>query len=152
MPKFVRHISGSGQQYEVMETTPPQPAGFRFRDEKEWAVYANDQRRAWLILPKSDYHEVPAPEVWVDVTKDCNIQFNGEIWHDCKNVTFYSSHIDQQEKDRIYRLRKVMLWRMMAKANSYDPVDAFIVEKRTPRHSPNAVPCANSSGTGMTSN
>ena len=118
--RFVQHMSEQGQRYEVMETTPPQPVGFRFRDEKEWAVYANDQSRAWLILPKSEYHEVPAPEVWVDVTAACRYNDTGE---ERAGITHDGLFNRVCVIDIGYRLRKVERGQF-----GY----AFLVEKRTP--------------------
>ena len=113
MTRYVQHKSGMGEKWEV-----------RNEYAITWDCTGADNYA--LYLPKSEYIEVPAPVMpdrWVDVTADCTIAFNGEIWHDYKNVTFYASNSDKQEPDRVYRLRKVQHGQFGW---------AFIVERKEP--------------------
>ena len=58
MSKWVQHISGQGKKWEVEYELPNT---WRIK-----VVGAPD-----YLIPKSEFREVPAPEVWRDVTAEC---------------------------------------------------------------------------------
>lgn len=62
MSKWVQHISGQGEKWEVAH---------EYADVWLVRFYKSDHVPDHISLPKSEYHEVPAPEVWKDVTAEC---------------------------------------------------------------------------------
>lgn len=72
--RWVQHISGQTKKWELYD-----------------AEYNHDSRVPdWLVkrpsgnhyLPKSEYVLCDPPEIWLDVTKACEILENGSIMHD----------------------------------------------------------------------
>jgi hypothetical protein len=84
--RYVQHVSGQGEKWEVLEETQPQGLSkcWTVRDT-EFLVRAKDNPRAWHILPKSEYRLVEPPERWVDVTARCTVE-QGAIYHNGKRM------------------------------------------------------------------
>jgi hypothetical protein len=72
MSKWVQHKSGQGDKWKRIDTE-------RNQDSKSdgWIVESKEGL-GHLILPRSEYHECPAPERWIDVTGHCNSFTKGE--------------------------------------------------------------------------
>ena len=68
MRKYVQHISGQGEKWEVWVPTD----GGDYDDKKQWLVKEPTQSTLIYYLPRSEYREVLAPEKWVDVTEQCS--------------------------------------------------------------------------------
>ena len=106
MARYVQHMSGQGNKWKVDSM-----------EEDVWYI-KRDPLNLWL--PTSEYVEVPAPEVWVDVThrlvelKDGSFQsrFDDPGVHGCAVYTGEHSP---------YRLRKSM----------HNGIACFLVERRT---------------------
>jgi len=45
----------------------------------DWVVEDASADLKFRYLPRSEYHEVPAPTVWTDVTQYCEFTENGEV-------------------------------------------------------------------------
>ena len=110
MAKWVAHKSGQGEKWKVESA-----------EEDTWYI----KRETFnLWLPQSEYVEVPAPEVWVDVTEEC----------EAKTFHAYSDGLYHKGRaiDPInYRLRKVQLWTVQPSTNILGEARwAFIVEKK----------------------
>lgn len=71
--RYVRHISGQGEKWEVLEH-PSFPTL-----DGEWPVCAKDGR-GWHSLPKSEYELCKPVKKWVDVTAQCR-ESHGDILH-----------------------------------------------------------------------
>ena len=103
MTRYVQHKSGIGEKWEV-----------RNECAITWDCTGADTYA--LYLPKSEYVEVPAPDRWVDVTAECEVQANGVftdgLYHRGQSLTY-----------RDYRLRKVQHGQFGW---------AFIVERKEP--------------------
>ena len=56
--RYVQHMSGIGEKWEVAERNDASDVHF------EWIVKAKVLSAGHHYLPKSEYHEVPAPERW----------------------------------------------------------------------------------------
>ena len=56
--RYVQHVSGIGEKWEVAERIDASDVHF------EWIVKAKFVSAGHHYLPKSEYHEVPAPERW----------------------------------------------------------------------------------------
>jgi hypothetical protein len=119
MAKWVQHKLG-GERYELVE-----------RDNHDYAWRARCTAPGYgnyfLYLPKSEYVEVPAPEVWTDITSDCvtcNLysEPHGSV---LENRVYVIARID-----RGYRLRKIPI--CTGDGPGHEPIKqwAFIVEKR----------------------
>lgn len=81
-----------------------------------------------LFLPKSEYLEVPAPEVWEDVTKDCYIEDDGR--GDCQVMHERMSRFIRSKWGEDYRLRKVHLSNWHNEERTFKSEWAFIVKRR----------------------
>lgn len=124
--KWVQHISGQGEKHRVSESS-----GYDNVWRVETAIGGAD-----YYLPKSEYHLCDPPDVWRDVTGECELVragYTGE-WY-----TLVHRHANGVQEIIIgspnhvvtgYRLRKIELWQ----TNGYDgkncPVAAFIVEQK----------------------
>ncbi len=113
MTRYVQHRSGDGKTWEV-----------RHEYAAHWNVVRDrrDQLSAY-DLPKSEYLEVPAPEVWTDVTSDCEV---GVIY---TGIAQGSKAITGPAVDG-FRLRKVRVF----DENGENILNrwAFIVERKVP--------------------
>jgi hypothetical protein len=118
----------------VAEVLEESPRFFLIHWGEEMPLLYTD---AWL---KADCVIHPT-ETWRDVTGECEVQPNGEIWHKHKNgcvtnATYYSVFSDPAG----YRLRKVQVMQPEGAVVKADGMfgtqclvtDAFIVEKREP--------------------
>lgn len=127
--QYVQHISSTGPKFPVLNERPSWLKDGRGVSEHEWLVQGISQH----LLPKSEYVLCDPPEQWIDVTNECRIKGNGEIWLQCgvgeTNVTYFSNHND---KTRIYRLRKVRVDVKHDKMVMVKDAEAFIVEKLEP--------------------
>ena len=114
--RYVQHISGQGEKWEVLNDN-------QHCHESEWRVKAKDHA-FYHDIPKSEYRLCEPPEEWEDITREC------EWTHEC-----YSSwYIKAANGDRIeaymngpYRVRKIDL--LYEHCNH---ACAFIVERRKP--------------------
>lgn len=64
MKKYVQHISGQGEKWEVEYLEHDYPHLWRVKDHQDKNPYSNSC--AWL--PKSEYRLCDPPEEWEDVT------------------------------------------------------------------------------------
>ena len=112
MPKYVQHVAGCGKKWKVHNESSG-----KWIVENSETEYVDE-----LWLPKSEYHEVPAPEQWEDVTAEC------DVW--CVNLIMHS--IDKRTIDGAgpYRLRKIRVATCTEHSKNYRYQDAFLVEKR----------------------
>lgn len=117
MSKYVQHKSGQGEKWAVSE------GGVTCWFVRDAYGYRNS-----FSLPKSEFIEVPAPEVWTDVTAEC----------ECDRLQDDITHLEKVIlKQNGYRLRKVRLYTANPGLGSINGVPcigkerhAFIVEKR----------------------
>ncbi|MBF0263234.1 MAG: hypothetical protein HQL97_15500 [Magnetococcales bacterium] len=104
--RYVRHVSGKGEKWEVMEEVPRDIFPCRLSPH-EWCVRGKRHEpmssNTFHFLPKSEYELVPPVKRWVDVTKDCFIDLDGDLCHDGKVLT--------QEKWPLsgYRMRRATI-------------------------------------------
>ena len=117
MAKYVQHISGQGEKWELATYQCEES------DSHLWAVEVPGKMLC-AYVPKSEYREVPPPEVWRDITSECEIQKNGELWHMAEHKRSGISAISLYGVTAGYRLRKVFLQRLD------DPEWVFKVEKK----------------------
>jgi len=104
-----------GEKWEVIDE-----AAYEY--EVAFRLYAEHLDADHYFLPKSDYVECAAPEVWRDVTSECE-------YHEMD--IFYPLKIKGEGLTRPnYRLRKELLYK--AKPDSVQNCEqwAFVVEKR----------------------
>jgi hypothetical protein len=114
MSKYVQHKSGHGEKWPLADC---QLAG-----SNVWDIAASTVSN-YLVLPKSEYVEVPGPEVWVDVTSECLVHCMNRILHPPAKVTV--------EGCGPYRLRKVQLWTVQPCTNILGEAQwAFMVEQK----------------------
>ena len=124
MSKWVQHKSGQGDKWKRIDTE-------RNQDSKSdgWIVESKE-RLGHLILPRSEYHECPAPERWIDVTGHCNSFTKGEG----KAICIAHSGQDVLSRPDLYRFRKVQLnFPAEEKAAEGKPARsgwAFVIEQR----------------------
>jgi hypothetical protein len=118
MSIYVQHKSGQGDIWEVY----PIPM-----DMKGWSVraYLTSTNYNEYRLPKSEYVEVPAPEVWEDVSGNCELIINArgsqQIWHGMVCIDGALG----------YRFKKVTLWTVQPGTNILgEAQDAFVVERK----------------------
>jgi hypothetical protein len=52
-PRYVQHISGQGEKWEISESYS--------NDQVDWAVYSKEDRSERYFLPKSEYREFLPP-------------------------------------------------------------------------------------------
>jgi hypothetical protein len=116
--KYVQHKSGQGEKWKVYEESYLNWFCMPLKPSEEGRHY----------LPKSEYLEVPAPEVWKDVTSECETfeddAFNG-LSH--KRVSRYQT---TRWGDGFYRLRKVPICTGNGPGHKVTEQWAFIVEKK----------------------
>jgi hypothetical protein len=107
--KWVQHISGQGEKWEVDGSAEVTPC--------EWCVKSKlgGVRGGVHWLPKSEYVECEGPEEWEDVTERITES-------ECKGNWKYG-HMDVVGTDGGYRLRKVKLY-------GCEPQWAFIIERK----------------------
>ena len=114
--QWVQHISGQGEKWEVMTDNGHQ-----------WGLHHNVNSIGWHFVPKSEYRLCEPPEVWEDVTEQCEITPTGlvRIINSDKTHTYLM-------KDNGYRFRKVSVFAFARPI--IDPAQremcAFVVEKR----------------------
>lgn len=113
MAKWVQHISGQGEKWEVLNDEP----------QYYWVVQSKVSC-AHYDLPKNEYTECPAPEELEDVTDEC-------VWsHAESNLTAAICHVGREETVcdiyNGYRLRKVRL----AEPRTGITRNAFIIERK----------------------
>ena len=112
MAKWVRHISGQGEKWEVNE---------KYTECGEWCVIAKDDgvRAKIHWLPKSEYKECEPLEEWEDVSRDCYVTFS-TLLEEYKVVCIGHNRQHLYEAEG-YRLRKI---------DGLHNGPAFIVERR----------------------
>lgn len=120
--RYVQHKSGQGEKWEVIESARPEGItdNWCVRRGTEWLVRAKDHPKAWHILPQSEYQLCEPPEVWKDVTHECEVRsgFNA----DGGRLSF--AHLNRMVGSQAgYRLREVEIFN-----HSYHW--AFIVEQK----------------------
>ena len=117
MTQWVQHISGQGEKWEVAGIPHP-------LDQVEWQVYMKKPHHSCHWLPKSEYRLCEPPEVWVDVTAECEYGNSGALalHHMGKVCTGGGAAFP-----RVYRLRKID-WQNKLD----DPRYGFIVEMKVP--------------------
>lgn len=109
--KWVRHISGQGEKWEVWVDS-----------ESSW-ITRTPYPETRLFLPKSEYILCEPPERWEDVTSTCSLTASHDL------ILHGQFVIDIH---RGYRLRKVQIFsdaEGMA-SSSKNPFWAFIVERK----------------------
>ena len=122
LKKWVQHISGQGEKWEVTEEWTD---GFHAQRKSGQVVYA---------IPRSEYIPCDPPEQWEDVTGECT-------WSDNSYHEFYlkADNGDRVEANCLsaslhgfwYRVRKVQLrTEYRDHALGHRLVWAFIVERR----------------------
>jgi len=121
-PRYVQHTSGQGETYLVGGET-----------SVSWRIRVTEPDADLLLydLPKSQYHLVPVPERWVDVTAECEIppftRAYCEVWHGGNRLCVVLDG---------YRLSKIQhdVLNIDGTGNhtSYEQCWAFLVEKRAP--------------------
>lgn len=108
--RYVRHISGKGEKWEVMEEVSRAIFSCRFFSH-EWCVRAKLHQSmssdTFYFFPKSEYQLCKPEKAWVNVTKEC-VEFHGELLHcvDGENICVFNMRGTVKDG---YRLRKVML-------------------------------------------
>lgn len=70
--RWVQHISGQGEKWEVHDEEDNLPLAWRV---------LNKVRQVNFYLPKSEYYLCDPPEVWRDVTQECEVDSDGIITH-----------------------------------------------------------------------
>jgi len=70
--QWVRHFSRQGDIWTLRRGVG---------SESQWCVQSKNERDGYHWLPKSEYVLCEPPEVWVDVTGECEILAIGEIKH-----------------------------------------------------------------------
>lgn len=121
--KYVRHISGQGEKWEVLAGLDRGRASHI--EDDEWGVYRSvDHRKGYLIFPKSEYRLVDPPEVWVDVTAECVFQLGDGMERAGVRHCGPGNAVLQMYPG--YILRKVKL------NKGFDDHWAFLVERRQP--------------------
>jgi hypothetical protein len=114
--RYVQHKSGVGELWLV---------------ERETTNSITASRRGHsgpYVLPKSEYIEVPAPDVWTDVSQRCRLLHSP----DGASQIILGEHLDNAVVGSVragYRLRKVLLKDQYKTTLNCDQW-AFIVEKR----------------------
>lgn len=120
--QYVQHISGQGERWLLQDKT-----GYNSQTHVDWCVHRDGY--GTLFLPKSEYVPIEPPEVWTDVTAECDYDADGAICGPPYEVggSPIIGNIRQGEGLQKYRLRKVQLG--IASALGGIPW-AFIVEKK----------------------
>ena len=101
--RWVQHISGVGEKWKLHDTT-----GYNGQPRVDWCVHREGY--GTLFLPKSEFVEVPAPEVWRDVSADCAL-FGDAVSHGILHQRL-SRYQSTQWGEEGYRLRKVQVNRV----------------------------------------
>ena len=107
--KWVQHISGQGQKWEV--------TGGLDKQDIFWECYY-EKPSHHFDLPKSEYRECEPPEKWEDVTDRCCISCDG------KNLRLTFADMRCTDLPQGYRFRKVCV------CDQVMPDVAFIVERK----------------------
>jgi hypothetical protein len=118
MKRYVQHTSGQGPTWEVAADQ------LQF-NVYTWLVrvYLKPMEYVEYVLPQSEYVEVPAPEVWTDVTKD--VMESAE--QDCHDLLHQGMWLGMAVR-RGYRLRKVACFTKELPCSHW----AFVIERRKP--------------------
>jgi hypothetical protein len=115
--QYVQHKSGTGEKWKVYDESYLNWFCLPLKIGEEGRHY----------LPKSEYVEVPAPEVWTDVTAECVTCNSLSTPHGSvlEDKSFVIARIE-----RGYRLRKVPI--CTGNGPGHEPTKqwAFIVEQR----------------------
>lgn len=107
MERWVQHISGLGDKWEVLDEW-----------RSEWKVRAEATSPAeFYCVPKSEYVLCDPRERWVDVTKHCVSLSMNHIYDEKERIAI--------ENNSFYRLRKMWL-----RHGDNAPQWAFIVEQK----------------------
>lgn len=125
--KWVQHISGKGEKWEVISCV------YNDMDHNGICVVNQyDPKRIgrYLYLPKFEYVLCDPPEEWEDVTEECTWSDSGyhELYLRAANGNRVEANcLSPSLQGYLYRVRKVRC----AKATGVDNPDwAFIVERR----------------------
>lgn len=118
-PRYVQHISGVGARWALHDRTD-----YNSEPHPDWCVQQEECGR--LFLPRSEYVEVPAPEVWVDATEDLS--------ESARVLTLNSGTLHAYRVGTLppqYRLRKVAVSLIgPGTPRSCDTRWAFLVEQK----------------------
>lgn len=112
--KWVQHISGQGEKWEVVQEWSD---GRNVRRVRDGLVY---------LFPIDEYVECSPPEVWVDATDEFKVSEGGGNLICKMDGTWLSSKNDG------YRLRKVELYWAHPDSKQNCIQQAFIIERRQP--------------------
>lgn len=110
--KYVQHFSGTGGKYEV-----------RNFDESgvSWQTFSHKDRDLLHYLPKGEYVLCSAPDVWEDITSQCEVVYAGGETLKMNYGTGLVRFITWCDG---FRLNKIKL-------SAYDNYEfAFVVEKK----------------------
>lgn len=113
--QWVQHISGQGEKWKVQKDD----------DRLTWCVHKDeDLQCGFFYLPKSEYRLCDPPEVWKDVTEECEVPGGSrQCTITRKGLAFNTEHG--------YRFRKVQLeTRHKCGQTLASIVWAFIVEQK----------------------
>ena len=111
--RYVQHISGQGEKWRVHDEDDNLPLAWRV---------VNSLGEVNFYLPKSEYRPCEPPEVWKDVTEECEVTPTGLV----RIINRDKTHTYLME-DRGYRFRKVSLYDTDFAATART---AFIIEKK----------------------
>lgn len=124
--QYVQHMSGKGEIWEV-------DASYEWKDC--YAIWKSKTDRDHFFLPRSEYHEIPAPEFWTDVTEGCSYESDGAILGPQESSNVLGNPIIGslgKSANRLdYRLRKVQFHEISKDSFDYKKW-VFIVEKLAP--------------------
>lgn len=117
--KWVQHISGEGEKWEVSGRL------YNSANEADWQVIAKNEKDDHHYLPKSEYRLCDPPEVWEDVTDQCEITPTGFV----RIINADGTHT-YIEHDKGYRFSKVPRCPHHVMPPAECIGKAFIVERR----------------------
>lgn len=122
--QWVQHISGQGEKWEVVADNPGNPY--------QWWVRSGPTPCGWHYLPKSEYRLCEPPEVWRDVTGECVMNKDNQIFHENSPGSYGGNVVLGHGATALftgYRLRKVQLGDLITDSLSHRKW-AFIIEKK----------------------
>lgn len=112
--KWVQHISGQGEKWKLTESSDNLCAAYSV-----WRVFPKTEGNFHPVLPKSEYVLCESPEIWKDVTGECEVDREGSITH----------HGFPTVPTSGYRRRKVAV--ELRSSECYEPVKfAIIIEQK----------------------
>lgn len=117
--QWVQHISGQGEKWKVLKDD----------DRLTWCVHKDeDLQCGFFYLPKSEYRLCDPPEVWRDVTRECDPSDEGKLLERNWDSGWIIKHGDRVVTcNDDYRLRKV---KAIVQPNEHAVTWAFIVEQK----------------------